>query len=144
MAQKKQSLDPKLVFALVLTGISWLLLSVFIFIYLGESFEFLKLMTYLLWSFIIGAYAYFLILKKPLYSSVFFTIGYVLSFYALYYNARHSVDKVSTYFVIFISLAVLLSFSAVGYLLDHNTNQRKKLKELEMKNKKAAKQNPKQ
>lgn len=135
MENNKNQLDTKISIALGLTGISWLFLSLFIFIFLKEPFEFLKLVTYLLWSGIIGAYAYYLIIKKPLFSSIFFVIGYILSFYALYYNAVHSSAKISTYFVIFICIAVLISFSMIGYLLDRNNHQKKKLKEL-AKNKK--------
>lgn len=130
MENSKKHLDTKIKLALILTGISWLSLSLFIFIFLKEPFEFLKLVTYLLWSSIIGAYAYFLIVKRPLFSSIFFVAGYLLSFYALYYNAVHNGSKVSSYFVIFISMAVLLSFSAIGYLLDRDFKNKKKLKEL--------------
>lgn len=130
MENNKKQLDTKISIALGLTAISWLFLSLFIFIFLKEPFEFLKLVTYLLWSAIIGAYAYYLIVKKPLFSSIFFVIGYILSFYALYYNAVHSSAKVSTYFVIFICMAVLISFSVIGYLLDRTMHQKKKLKEL--------------
>lgn len=129
MEPTKNKLDLKVTIALSITGLSWLALSVFIFIFLKEPFEFLKLVTYLLWSGIIGAYAYFLILRKPFFSSIFFIAGYLLSFYALYYNAIHNASKVSSYFVIFICMAVLISFSAVGYLLDRNQIQKKKLKE---------------
>lgn len=134
MEKNNKQLDIKIQIALGVTGVSWLLLSLFIFIFLKEPFEFLKLVTYLLWSGIIGAYAYYLILKKPLYSSIFFVAGYLLSFYALYYNATHNASKVSTYFVIFICMAVLISFSVIGYLLDRNTIQKKALKELQKKN----------
>lgn len=135
MEKRQRHSDPKLTIALSITGLSWLLLSLFIFIFLKEPFEFLKLVTYLLWSGIIGAYAYYLIVKKPLFSSLFFVIGYLLSFYALYYNATHLSTKVSTYFVIFICMAVLISFSVIGYLLDRTTQQKKELKNLQEKNK---------
>lgn len=128
MQNKNKKLSTKVIIALSITGISWLALSLFIFLFLREPFNLAKLFTYFLWSGIIGGYSYFLLHKKPLFSSIFFCIGYVLSFYALYYNAVHSAFLVSTYFVIFISMAVLLSFSFIGYLLDHNQIQKKKLK----------------
>lgn len=135
MTQMKKPKYTKLIIALVLAGLSWVLLSVFIFVFLKEAFEFLKLFTYLILSAFIGAYAYFLIIRKPFFSSIFFVIAYILSFYALYYNAIHATDKISTYFVIFICFAVLISFSVIDYLLDRNHLQKKQIKAFEKKSK---------
>ena len=103
MTQMKKPKDTKLIIALVLAGLSWVLLSVFIFVFL----------------------------KEPFFSSIFFVIAYILSFYALYYNAIHATDKISTYFVIFICFAVLISFSVIGYLLDRNHLQKNQPKAFE-------------
>lgn len=120
----------QVVFALAFTGITWLLMSVLIFIFIKAPFTWDKLFYYFLVSVIIGAYGLYLLNKGRFFSRAFFIGAYSVAFLGLYYGAKSSGKNFGDFAALILMIIPLVTISSLGFVIDLNLKARRKTNEI--------------
>lgn len=125
---EKPGFKKKLTLALGFTGLTWLLMSVLIFLFIKMTFSFDTLFYYFLISVLIGAYALYLLNKGRFFSRLFFVGAYIIAFVGLYYGSNNSGNGFGSFGALILMIIPLITISALGFTIDLNIASRKKNK----------------
>lgn len=126
----KTTLKKQASLILLFTGITWLFMSIMIFIYLKTPFTWDKFFYYFLMSVLIGIYALYLLNRGKLFSKLFFLLAYFVSFIGFYIGATNTTKNLGEFTALILMIIPMISISALGFMIDLNIMNKKKAKEL--------------
>lgn len=127
---KDSNFKKQLMIVLGVTGITWLIMSIMIFVFIKTPFTWDRLFYYFLVSVLIGAYVFYLQIKGQLFSKVFFGLAYFVSFFGLYFGATSASNNFGNFAAVVLMVIPLITISALGYMIDLNLANKKKAKQL--------------
>ncbi|NLW15407.1 MAG: hypothetical protein GX038_04015 [Erysipelothrix sp.] len=126
----KIDLRKRLIISLVFFVTTLILFSVSVFVFLGEIFSWAVFLNYVTLSFIVAAYAYLVMHFKWNIAFITFALGYVFSFFVLFYNYSKDYTKTLHTAGLITWIIIMILVVALGLSLEKNIRTQRKNKEL--------------